>query len=196
MSAQFSLVTAFSNAVDGGNPAAVVFIDMTTPVDTFKQIATNFNEPITCFVSATPLPSNAQKTVAFNVRWFTVNKSETPLCGHGTLAAAKAVFDKDDVPKDTELIEFHTLTRGVMKARRLLGGFIEIELPSGKTVDVSAEEHARNSRLVNRAIGKEVAIDRILAGVDAFESYLLFVLDEKENLENLSINATPLVSIH
>ncbi|GLB35775.1 putative phenazine biosynthesis-like protein [Lyophyllum shimeji] len=192
MSAQFWLVTAFSNAVDGGNPAAVVFLDMATPIDTLEQIAVNLNQPIVSFVSASPLPSPAPKTVAFDVRWFIVNKEEVPLCGHGTLAAAKAVFDRDDVPKDTEVIEFHTRTRGIMTARRLPGGFIEIELPSGKSVDVSAAEHARISKVVTRAIGREVTIDRIQSGVDAFEHYLLLVLDEKENLRDLVIDATPL----
>jgi PhzF family phenazine biosynthesis protein len=181
MSAQFSLLTAFSNAVDGGNPAAVVFTDMSLPTDTLINIAGNFNQPITAFLSASPLPSNNPKTVAFDIRWFTSNRQEIPLCGHGTLAAAKAVFERDDVAKDTEIIEFHTMTRGIMTARRRPGGFIEIELPSAKIAEVSAEENARISRLVARTFGREVTINHIAAGVEDFEKckfsiiYLMFV---------------------
>jgi len=192
MSAQFSLLTAFSNALDGGNPAAVVFIDMTLPTNTFMNIAENFSQPITAFVSTSPLPSGGPGTVAFDVRWFTSNKQELPLCGHGTLAAAKAVFDRDDVSDDTEVIEFHTATRGIMTARRRQGAFIEIELPSGTSVEVSVEEQARISKLVARAAGREVTIDRIASGVNAFKNYLLVVLDEKEDLKDLAIDASPL----
>ncbi|KAF5384993.1 hypothetical protein D9615_001182 [Tricholomella constricta] len=192
MSTQFSLLTAFSNAIDGGNPAAVVFTDMGLPADTFMNIAHNFNQPITAFLSASPLPSSKPKTVAFHVRWFTSNRQEIPLCGHGTIAAAKAVFDRDDVAKDIEVLELHTSARGIMTARKRQGGFIEIELPSTDVVEISSDENARILVLVHRAAGREVAIKHIAMGGEGFEQYLMVVLDEKENLEDLPINAIPL----
>ncbi|KAF8079024.1 hypothetical protein FPV67DRAFT_1648599 [Lyophyllum atratum] len=140
---------------------------LTLPTKTLMNIAENLNQPITAFLSASPIPSNDPKIVAFNVRWFTSTRQEIALCGHGTLAAAKGVFDRDDVAEDIEAIEFHTLTRGVMTARRRQGGFIEIELP-------------------------EVVIGHIASGVGAFEKYLLVVLDEEADLGNLSVDATPL----
>ncbi|KAG5639563.1 hypothetical protein H0H81_012234 [Sphagnurus paluster] len=213
MYAPFSILTAFSGSFNGGNPAAVVFTDMNLPVDTFKTIAENLNQPITAFVSALPLPSNDSKSVTFDVRWFTSSRQEIALCGHGTLAAAKAVFDRDDVAEVMEVIKFQTLTRGIMQARRCRGGLFEIELPSASPVEVSPEERDRLLGLVTRTFGKEVAVDYIAYGGAGFELCkplksclliltgpprppdLLFVLDEKEDLQNLPVNAAPLVSI-
>ncbi|KAG5647673.1 hypothetical protein DXG03_008396 [Asterophora parasitica] len=189
MSAQFLLLTAFSNAIDGGNPAAVVFTDMSLSKDTFMDVAQNLNQPVTAFLSASPLPSREAKTVAFSVRWFTSSRQELPLCGHGTIAAAKAVFSRDNVTKDVEILKFHTLTRGIMTARRRQGGFIEIELPSTNVVDASPEEYARLSALVLRA-AEGAVIKHIATGGKGFEAY-----EKKVNLKELVINAAPLVRI-
>jgi len=88
--APFTLLTAFSSSIHGGNPAAIVFLDLNLPTATFAGIARNLNQPMTAFLSATPLPSENEKVAAFGVRWFTPSGWESPVCGHASLAAAQA----------------------------------------------------------------------------------------------------------
>ncbi|KAG5351806.1 hypothetical protein C0989_004843 [Termitomyces sp. Mn162] len=107
----------------GGNPAAVVFTDLNQSEEIFKNIAQNFNQPITAFVSYQPLTPSADrpsKAVAFSVRWYTASRTEVPLCGHGTLAAAKGIFERADVAQDTEIVELHTFAHGVVTATQRL----------------------------------------------------------------------------
>ncbi|KAG6842423.1 hypothetical protein C0991_007553 [Blastosporella zonata] len=189
MSAQFLLLTAFSNVPGGGNPAAVVFTDMDLPDETFMDVAQNFNQPITAFVSSLPLPCNKPRTVAFNVKWCSASREDVPLCGHGTLVAAKAVFERLDVPDDTEVVEFHTLSRGIINARKLPKGFIEIELPTATTSAVSPAEFMRISDVVARACGRELAIKHITGGLGSFYDY------ERENIKDLQVNAPILVRL-
>lgn len=212
----FTLLTAFSTKIDGGNPAAVVFIDLGLPEDLFKNIAQNLNQPVTAFVSSSPLPSNDKKVVSFDIRWFTPARYEIALCGHGTLAAAKAIFERADlVTKETQAVELHTFKRGTMTARKLEGGSIEIQIPSANQVEVSPEEYARLTKVLYRAFGKEVAIKHIASSGKAFEHCelpkiiskdhkvtltfiqkgLMVELDEKENLKELSVYANVLVNI-
>lgn len=177
-SAPFSILTAFSNHVQGGNPAIIVFLDLNLPTKTLATIARNFNQPITSFLSSSPLPSKDPKTVAFGIRWFTPANIEIELCGHGTLAAAKAVFERSDfVGKEVEVIEFHTSTRGVMIARKIEGGFIAIQLPSASQVEVTGDERIRISQTVSRAFGKDnLAITYIGKGLDWFHRCELLYL--------------------
>ncbi|KAG6900271.1 hypothetical protein C0993_000459 [Termitomyces sp. T159_Od127] len=196
MSAQFVLLTAFSNSLTGGNPAAVVFTDLTQPDKTLQDIAQNLNQPITAFVSDQPLSRSFDRplrSVAFSVRWYTTNRTEVPLCGHGTLAAAKAIFERPDVAQDTEVVELHTLARGVITAVRRPGGLIQIEMPATETQQVSSEEFTRISKILNEASGRELKIELIATGGEGFETYTVFVLDEKEDIKNLPINPTVLV---
>ncbi|KAG6811863.1 hypothetical protein H0H92_005534 [Tricholoma furcatifolium] len=204
MSADFVLLTAFSKTLDGGNPAAVIFIRMDLPTDTFMDIAQNFNQPITAFVSTLPLPVSKPRTIAFSIRWCSASREDVPLCGHGTLAAAKAVFDRWDNAKDIEFVEFHTLSRGTITARKRRGGLIEIQLPAATTYEVSSDEFTRISEVVNRTCGRELIIKHIARGGEGFHDCelcgylvddkglvfkdLMIVVDEKEDIENLYIN--------
>ncbi|KAG6896374.1 hypothetical protein C0992_008743 [Termitomyces sp. T32_za158] len=194
MSAPFVLLTAFSNSLTGGNPAAVVFTDLSQPEKTFEDIAQNLNQPITAFVSDQPLPRSPDRPscVAFSVRWYTASRTEVPLCGHGTLAAAKAIFERTDVAQDTKIVELHTLTRGVFTAIRRPGGLFQIEMPAAETQQVPPEEFTRISKILNEASGRELKIEFIATGGEGFENYAVFVLDEKEDIRNLPINPTVL----
>lgn len=166
----FSLITAFSNSSFGGNPAAVAFLDLNLPDDVLQKVAKNFNQPIASYVSPAPLPSKDEKIVTFGIRWFASTGLEAPLCGHGTIAAAKAVFERRDLVSDkVEVVEFQTLTAGVMRARKLEGGVFEIQLPSTRTEEVSVEERDRLAPLFYKAFGREVEIKYIGKGGKGFE---------------------------
>ena len=165
----FFLLTAFSPSIQGGNPAAVVFLDLNVPADTLAEIARNLNQPITAFLSPTPLRPTSDKVVDFNVRWFTP-VCEAPLCGHGTLAAARAIFERPDLVTDSvEVVQLHTLTSGVVKARKVEGGFFEIQLPAGNQAEVSPDEKVKFMEMLSNAFGREVAVNYIGKGSDSFD---------------------------
>lgn len=167
--APFNLLTAFSSSIHGGNPAAVVFLDLNLEADTLAGIAHNFNQPITTFVSPVPLPSKNATVAAFGIRWFTSSKVEPPICGHGTLAAAKAVFDRPDlVSERVDTIEFHNPKGGIMAARKVEGGFIEIKLPATTVEEVSPNEKTKLSEMLARAFGRTLAINYVGKGVKTF----------------------------
>jgi PhzF family phenazine biosynthesis protein len=77
-------VDAFSGAVFGGNPAAVVVCPGWLPEATMQAIAAENNLAETAFVVA--------EGERFGIRWFTP-EVEVPLCGHATLASAQVLFE-------------------------------------------------------------------------------------------------------
>jgi PhzF family phenazine biosynthesis protein len=166
----FALLTAFSSSVHGGNPAAVVFLDLNLPTDTLGRIARNLNQPITTFLFPTTLPSNNDTVAAFGVRWFFPSSKEIPLCGHGTLAAAKAAFERSDlVPGGVDIIELHTSTRGIVTARKIEGGLLEIQLPAASVEEVSPDDKIKYSAMLDKAFRRTVAVNYIGKGRKGFE---------------------------
>lgn len=74
---------AFTSALFGGNPAAVVPLDTWLPDATMQAIAAENNLAETAFYVPTP--------TGFWLRWFTPTV-EVDLCGHATLATAYVIF--------------------------------------------------------------------------------------------------------
>ncbi|KAJ6541819.1 hypothetical protein B0H19DRAFT_959077 [Mycena capillaripes] len=183
----FYIVAAFSQGPFQGNPAAVVFIDEHLETDTLMKIAANFNQPVTSVVGP-QLPSVDEKVAAFNIRWFTSSFHEIHICGHGTIAAARAVFERGLVADSVEIIEFHTLSAGVMKARKVGKDAIQIRLPSGTLTEVSSEESPKITAAIAKAFGRNVAIKYIGAGGKGFDTYLVIELDEQEDLGKCEVD--------
>lgn len=77
-------VDAFSDRVFGGNPAAIVPLDLWLDISRMQAIAAENNLAETAFFVKT-------SPGAYDLRWFTPN-SEVELCGHATLASAYIVF--------------------------------------------------------------------------------------------------------
>jgi PhzF family phenazine biosynthesis protein len=100
-------VDAFAERPFGGNPAAVVFLDGERGDAWRLAVAAEFNLSETAFVEA--------RGDAFALRWFTPTV-EVPLCGHGTLAAAHALWETGRAPSGRE-IRFETKS-GPLTARR------------------------------------------------------------------------------
>ncbi|KAJ7112857.1 hypothetical protein C8R43DRAFT_1099561 [Mycena crocata] len=183
----FYLVAAFSKGPFQGNPAAIVFIDETLETDTLKQIAVNLNQPITSVVGP-PIASEDPTIAAFGIRWFTASQRESALCGHGTMAAACAVFDRGLVAPSVEVIEFHTRTAGVMRAHRDGMGCIEIQLPDGAVADLPAEEKPKITAALSKAFGRDVAIKYLGVGIGTFQNCLLVELEEHEKLGECKVD--------
>ncbi|KAJ7664948.1 hypothetical protein B0H17DRAFT_951710 [Mycena rosella] len=182
----FYLVAAFSKSPFQGNPAAVVFIDNNLETDTLMKIAANFNQPITSVVGP-QIPSADEQVAAFSIRWFSASCQEVALCGHGTMAAARAVFERGLVKDSVEVIEFHTATKGVMRARKVGADAIEIRLPTGTVAEVPSAEVPKITAALAKGFGRDVSIKFIGAGGQGFETYLLVELDEQEDLGKCTI---------
>ncbi|KAJ8468566.1 hypothetical protein ONZ45_g17200 [Pleurotus djamor] len=211
----YTLITAFSNGLGGGNPAAVVFLNDTTanvgskdinstddiPDDTTLQaIANNVNQPIVSYITGS-VPTIAPRSAAFGIRWFALR--EAPLYGHGTIAAAKAIWSTPGiVGKDIETLEFHAKSGVVLKVLREKeremgddgGEWLEIELPAGTIQPVDDTEKKRITELTSEAIGKEAHVKFVGHGGKGFEYMTLIELDAADDLANCKINSTILLN--
>lgn len=86
------IIDSFTDRVFRGNPAGVCFVDSPLSAETMLHIAQELNLSETAFISK--LDSKKH----FSIRYFSP-KMEIPLCGHATLASAKAVFAVYRVPE-------------------------------------------------------------------------------------------------
>ncbi|HEY2030869.1 MAG TPA: PhzF family phenazine biosynthesis protein [Myxococcales bacterium] len=116
-------VDVFATEKFKGNSAAVCFVerhsaggdgDDELQPSYMQALAAELAQPATVFVDASSL----------RLRWFTP-KVELPLCGHGTLAAAHAVWEAEP---DRSALRFVTNTSTVTAQRTERG--IEIALPA------------------------------------------------------------------
>ncbi len=111
-------VDAFSDAVFGGNPAAVCPLEAWLADDLLQKIAAENNLSETAFFVA--------EGDRYHLRWFTP-RSEVDLCGHATLAAAFViahVLGGGDGP-----IRFDTLS-GPLTVTPAEGGLLRMEFPA------------------------------------------------------------------
>jgi PhzF family phenazine biosynthesis protein len=80
------IVDAFTDQLFKGNPAAVCILEGSISAENMIQIAKEFGFSETAFV--------IQKGSSdFSIRYFSP-VTEIPLCGHATLASAKALFSE------------------------------------------------------------------------------------------------------
>lgn len=83
-----------------GNGAAVVMVEHLDDAVFLQAVASDLNQPATCFVQQ-------RGNGAYNIRWFAPD-AEIGLCGHGALAAAGFLNQTADVKAGT----FHYGTEG------------------------------------------------------------------------------------
>lgn len=155
----FALAVAFSRDPFGGNPAAVVFMDLTQPDEVYEGIAKNLKQPMTAFIKVKETAKS--KTAAFSARFFTPYNAEVPLCGHATLAAAGVIFKDPSTTSDVDVLEFEAQGGQVLSARKIGDGSLEVRLPSGMPEEISAGEKARLVPHINKAFDREVTIHYI-----------------------------------
>lgn len=113
-------IHAFSDRIDGGNPAGVCILDQWLTDTQMQQLAKENNLSETAFVVPGPL--------THALRWFTPTV-EIDLCGHGTLAAAVALYDA--LPAICPPYTFETKS-GPLTVKRLEHNQWEIDLPARK----------------------------------------------------------------
>jgi predicted PhzF superfamily epimerase YddE/YHI9 len=110
-------VNAFSRQPFGGNPAVVV-LGPERPTAELQAMAAEFNLSETAFL--TPIGQ-----AHYRLRWFTP-ALEVDLCGHGTLAAAHAIWEAGLAAAD-EVLRFETRS-GLLTAARE-GEWIWLDFP-------------------------------------------------------------------
>mmetsp|Transcript_13824 Transcript_13824/g.35533 ORF Transcript_13824/g.35533 Transcript_13824/m.35533 type:complete len:302 (-) Transcript_13824:474-1379(-) len=125
-------VDAFTEVPFCGNPCAVVLIEEAGRINdgTMQLVAAEMNLSETAFVIPRPLGDgggfgSVSASDHFDLRWFTPT-CEVPLCGHGTMAAAKAVVAAGNAHGT---LTFHTLS-GPLAVRCDPGGTIAMDLPN------------------------------------------------------------------
>jgi len=166
----FALVSAFTSKPFGGNPAAVVFADVTLPLEYLGGLAANFNQPMFCCVSPTSLPSVDKNILVHKIRFLVPNGNEIPICGHGTLASAKVLFEQPAIiATGAHEIHFTNTNGDTLKAIKLEDGFIEIDLPSAVLAVPSDDEKTKLKTSVDRAFGRNVVIHDIRTGGEVYE---------------------------
>ena len=112
-------VDAFTICQYAGNPGGVCLLTEMAEPAWMQSVAMEMNLAETAFVVR-------RGEGAFDLRWFTPTV-EVPLCGHATLAAAHAIWERGIEPADRPLA-FSTAS-GVLRARRLADGWIELDFP-------------------------------------------------------------------
>ncbi len=138
-------VNAFANSYFQGNAAAVVRVDEYPQDSQMLALASEFGFSETAFVQRSG-PAH------YHIRWFTP-EVEVALCGHATLASARALFDTEE--RGSTRIVFHSLS-GKLTAT-LKDGLIELDFPA----EIPAPCLVDESLLA--ALGAEAALETLSA---------------------------------
>lgn len=204
--APFLLLSAFTSNAHTGNQAAVILLPPTVLPDDDKMqaIARDLLQPIHTFVS----PPRDDTDGHYGIRWFTAMK-ELPLCGHGTLAAAKAVWSSPGLFKESAgVLRFSTANGYVVSAQRIRGAGaggegqrIKITFPQAPTTSIPFESPmgVKIRGVVAKAFGTkdEVEVRYMGHGTGPYANYLLVELGGSGGfkLEGRAVNTDAIVRI-
>lgn len=100
-------IDAFTDKIFHGNPAAVCLLEEWFNDELMQAIAFENNLSETAFI--------IKNELGLHIRWFTP-KGEVSLCGHATLAAGFALFERDRINQGT--IEFSSLSGPISVMKR------------------------------------------------------------------------------
>ncbi len=148
-------VDAFADAPFGGNPAAVMPLDMWLADDLLQAIAMENNLSETAFY----LPDETGQA-DFELRWFTPT-TEVAMCGHATLASGHVVLSQGDA----DTVSFRTCKAGVLNVTRDDDGYA-LDLP------VTLVERRDNAALL-AALGCQGEVYESVSGAEETAIVLL-----------------------
>lgn len=155
-------VDAFTSEPYAGNPAAVCLLEGPADQDWMIKVAREMNLSETAFLY--PIEGG------YHLRWLTPT-TEVDLCGHGTLAAAHALFEEGRASAD-EMVRFKTRSGWVAAAKK--GAFIELDFPVNPLEEISPP-----AELVE-ALGVQPVY------VGTYPKAYLVVIDDESELRKLS----------
>jgi PhzF family phenazine biosynthesis protein len=107
----YYLISAFSGPKAGGNPAAIILAREALPEEVMQAWARTLMQPATTFLWP---KAEAGK---YRIQWYAPD-AQIPLCGHGAVAAAAALWEVQGAQKLTLAYENGTLTVGTDGARQ------------------------------------------------------------------------------
>jgi PhzF family phenazine biosynthesis protein len=120
-------VDAFSDALFGGNPAAVVPLDRWLSDDLLQKIAAENNLAETAFY--------VRSGEGYDLRWFTP-ALEIDLCGHATLAAAHVLYEHQGYDKDH--VQFKSKSGELVVSKK--GNQLELNFPARPPQEIEAPQ--------------------------------------------------------
>lgn len=129
-------IDAFTNAIFGGNPAAVCILDTWLPNKLMQNIAAENNLAETAFA--------VNRDDHYELRWFTP-EIEVDLCGHATLATAFVLFNYYGFKEN--ILRFVSPRSGVLLVQKNKDGSMTMDFPTDELVPTKSQEH------INKAIG-------------------------------------------
>lgn len=132
------------------------------------------------FVSPFCLPSNNDNIMARDIRFIAANGKPVPICGHGTLAAAKVIFSMPEVATSPiNVLHFKNAHGQTLVANKFEDGTIGIQLPSTVPGSISQEDRSRLKTFVDKAFGRDVSVVDMKNGGDVYSPCRLFSLKGK-----------------
>lgn len=165
----------FTETAFKGNPSAVCVVEEEKDLEWLQNVAREFNQAVTTYL--TQLNTRDGGRVAeFQLRWFTRDADEIPLCGHATLAASYFVLLHILPTCDT--VELSTLS-GILIARKIPeptippSFSIEMDFPVLPLEDFVAPDLSQIQKMLNTASIMEIK-------KTTRENYLLVVLESGE----------------
>ena len=167
-------VDAFANEAFKGNPAGVCVLNGPAPEGWMQNVAMELNLPETAFVWPEGLGSDMR------IRWFNP-QSEVELCGHATLAAAHVLFEQGGFGPESEIC-FLSLS-GELAARRLAGGWLELDFPATPPEEGPPPE----------GLAEAVGMEPVWAGMSRFDCLLL--ADSAARVRSLQPDFTALLDV-
>ncbi len=163
---------AFTDAVFGGNPAAVVPLREWLPDETMQALGAENNLSETAFF--VPTPDDPQHD--FHIRWFTPG-IEAQICGHATLASAAVLFDHLGWGADS--VRFRSQLASLKVTRR--HNVLELDFPVLPRVEMpppAGLESALGAPILEYYDAqKSLAVLESAAGVQAVEPDMRFLKD-------------------
>ncbi|ASW43945.1 phenazine biosynthesis protein PhzF [Clostridium isatidis] len=127
-------VDAFTDEVFKGNPAGVCILEEELNEELMKNIAQEMNLSETAFVR--PIDTDDIGSCSlFSLRWFTP-EVEVDLCGHGTIAASKVLFEEYNFK--AKEIKYETKS-GFLRAKKE-GSKISLDFPIDKALDYKLDK--------------------------------------------------------
>jgi PhzF family phenazine biosynthesis protein len=125
---QIWYIDAFAGRPFAGNPAAVCLLSDEADEQWMQSLAGETNQPATVFAH----PDGD----AFSLRWFSPS-TELAFCGHGTLAAAHALWESGSLDR-SRAVAFQTPAGGLGATWR--DGWVELDLPAERAHPVAPPE--------------------------------------------------------
>ena len=158
-------IDAFTDAVFGGNPAAVCILQSWLSDSLMQQIAAENNLAETAFA----VPTGKD----YELRWFTP-ELEVDLCGHATLATAFVLFNYYGFEENT--LRFISPRSGELLVTKNPDGSMTMDFPTDDLAPVPPQPH------INEAIGK-IPLETFKGKTD----YLL-IYASQEDIEHIKPN--------